>query len=270
MEDLTTANILHRVDGFDGLTEEEVFGILGEPKKLMILVGTAPNHNEVGLPQYLVLPIDWHQVSNQYILEDSKVIDFGQSFYVAEFQRGCGIPMDYRAPEVILEKNPGLPSDLWALGCVLFEIRTGLKLFPAYDNEDEALTRMVKILGKLPEPWWSTGWVNRKNNFDDGARLDCTSDQITESTTSRSESPKERTPSTVTMQPWNAGDAKSIQQRLRLGLCYDPPGRLPYIRRPISPEEIETFSDLLGQLLQFDPNCRISAGDVLKHSWFTM
>ena len=43
---------------------------------------------------------------------------------------------DYRAPEVILEQKYTAASDMWSLGCLLFEISTGLTLFPVEDQEE--------------------------------------------------------------------------------------------------------------------------------------
>lgn len=39
-------------------------------------------------------------------------------------------------------------------GCILFGIRTVRKLFDTFDDDqDEYLSKMAMILGKLPEPW---------------------------------------------------------------------------------------------------------------------
>ena len=63
-----------------------------------------------------------------------KVIDFGSSFY-------CKDKIDYevtslywRAPEVVLGLPYGPEIDMWALGCILYEIVCGRPLFAAYDG----------------------------------------------------------------------------------------------------------------------------------------
>lgn len=67
-----------------------------------------------------------------------------------------------------MDKVVGVGSDIWALGCTLFEIRTGRKLFDTFDDDqDEYLCKMAMMLGKLPEPWWSTTWEARKLFFED-------------------------------------------------------------------------------------------------------
>lgn len=42
----------------------------------------------------------------------------------------------YRAPEVILGRPFGCAVDVWAVGCVLFEMYTGSYLFPGRTNND--------------------------------------------------------------------------------------------------------------------------------------
>jgi serine/threonine protein kinase len=81
-----------------------------------------------------------------------------------------GIPGPYRSPELILHKVAGFGSDLWALGCTPFEIRTGRKLFSPFDDEDDDyLDAIIQVLGKLPEPWWSTTWEARRRLYEDEA-----------------------------------------------------------------------------------------------------
>ena len=175
--DLRPSNILHPVTGFDGLAEDQVLAILGEPSRNPVLnrageVNTAPT-----APGYLVYPVKWHTVDKSLFLKTPRLIDFGESFDVSsDAPEYPGTPPPYRSPELILEDAAGIPSDLWALGCTLFEIRTGRKLFDLFDDEDdEYLDAMCQILGKLPEPWWSTTWERRsviyKDDTDEMAAL---------------------------------------------------------------------------------------------------
>ena len=60
-----------------------------------------------------------------------KLIDFGLAMRVNQIRRGiCVQNLTYRAPEVIL----GLPIDesidMWALGCILFLLFSGSRLYP--------------------------------------------------------------------------------------------------------------------------------------------
>jgi len=60
--------------------------------------------------------------------------------------------------------------DIWALAVVFHRIFTGMFLF--CDDPGYELRRIVEILGKLPEPYWSS-WSKRSMHFDDeGKSLD--------------------------------------------------------------------------------------------------
>ncbi|KAK9236476.1 kinase-like domain-containing protein [Lipomyces kononenkoae] len=67
------------------------------------------------------------------------------------------ITVSYFAPEVFFEQKASNLSDIWALGCTIFEICAGFQLFESlFDDPDDVMRQMVQTLGKLPEPWWSS------------------------------------------------------------------------------------------------------------------
>lgn len=43
-------------------------------------------------------------------------------------------------------ESPGLPIDMWSLGCILSELLTGMPLFPGEDEADQ-LSCIIEILG---------------------------------------------------------------------------------------------------------------------------
>lgn len=113
-------------------------------------------------PQYLVYPVDWDRVALAkpgFIAEEVCLIDFGEAYEISNPTSDLGIPQVYCPPEYPIVGKVGVGCDIWALGCTLFEICTGRKLFDAFDDEaDEILYKMTMILGKFPEPWWSETW----------------------------------------------------------------------------------------------------------------
>ncbi|KAH7133697.1 kinase-like domain-containing protein [Dactylonectria macrodidyma] len=259
--DITPNNALHHTRGFDGLTEGEVLQILGAPTQNPIFDGPVMGHAEPTAPQYLVYPVEWEHVAKEYISEQSCLIDFGQSFEVANTPEYLGIPGPYRSPELMLDNSMGFGTDLWALGCTLFEIRTGRKLFCPFDNDDEDyLDLMVQILGKLPEPWWSTTWETRKTFWKDEL------DEQGRAIPTVAEPPPPADGITRIIHPSVAQGARSLTEKLRPGLWYLSEN----IHRDIPQKEMDVFSDLLGKLLRYTPGDRISAAAALDHEWFAL
>jgi serine/threonine protein kinase len=54
----------------------------------------------------------------------------------------------YRAPEVLVGADYGLPVDIWALGCIIAELITGEPIFPGRHNNDQ-LWLVLQCLGQL-------------------------------------------------------------------------------------------------------------------------
>ena len=80
-----------------------------------------------------------------------KIIDFGGVLSTKDKISDVINTRQYRAPEDILqcciwdEK-----SDIWSIGCILYELYTGEVLFPTHDDQ-EHLCMIEKICGKFPE-----------------------------------------------------------------------------------------------------------------------
>lgn len=73
-----------------------------------------------------------------------KLIDFG----LATFDDECHQPVvgsrPYRAPEIILKQGWSFPSDMWSIGCIVFELITGRVLFrPTNDAEHLCMIHQV-------------------------------------------------------------------------------------------------------------------------------
>eukprot|EP00075_Anas_platyrhynchos_P038387 XP_027327640.1 inactive serine/threonine-protein kinase PLK5-like [Anas platyrhynchos] len=71
----------------------------------------------------------------------------------------CGTPA-YMAPEVLDRKGHGAPSDIWAWGCIMYEVLTGSPPFEAAEGRScmgasaRHGTRCPPASRPVPEPSW--------------------------------------------------------------------------------------------------------------------
>ncbi|RMD39192.1 hypothetical protein DV735_g5937, partial [Chaetothyriales sp. CBS 134920] len=132
--DLRPSNILLGLQSLGGLSEEDVFARLGEPETTNICVREDPDlSSEIPYaPKYLVYSAGFDIES---ILPQAHIIDFGQSFDLSQpAPTSYGIPINYSAPEVVIDNRGSAAMDIWALGCTLFEIRAGERLFNVFQS----------------------------------------------------------------------------------------------------------------------------------------
>jgi serine/threonine protein kinase len=197
------------------------------------------------------------------VSDEPCIIYFVESFDASHPPENLGIPGSYQSPELILDKTVAFGCDLWALGCTLFEIRTGRKLFSPFDDDpDDCLDGMVQNLEKLPEPWWSTTCEIRSGaktkpgrivNTQEAEELHLVADK------------EKRTGFIVAIHPSVANGARSLQEKLAPGLWYldGPVGIHHHLVG-----EIEKFADLLVKLLKFDLKVPLTATAAQDHEWF--
>jgi len=92
---------------------------------------------------------------------DIKIIDFGSAIKMDKNKNSYGIinTRQYRAPEVILQCCPiDEKTDIWSIGCILYELYTGELLFPTHNNEEQ-LCLIQKACGHYPD------WMIRETSI---------------------------------------------------------------------------------------------------------
>lgn len=277
--DFRPANILVRISGLSDLSEEEVTEIVGRPKTTKVVnAETEQPHDLSTAPQYLVFPINWDDVvvsgpKGAALLDNLKacVIDFGESYEISEPTPYLAIPQVYCSPEYCLEGAVGIGSDIWALGCTLFEIRTGRKLFDTLDDDrDEYLAKMAMVLGRFPEPWWAETWGARKSYFKDKNQdgTDSAGGRVVD-VTRKGETGVDHTQSgSGVMIHSQKSEPRSLEDTVREGLFYEHRDRPGGLEQPISEREVTLLADLLGKLLRYSPAERLSPAAALEHEWF--
>lgn len=192
-----------------------------------------------------------------YLADDILLVDFGQSFKFDQppNKEDIGIPFSYCAPEVIFDSKMTKYSEIWALGCVIAELRAGQQLFASWSGgQDEILRQIVQTLGKLPDQWWAL-WEKRVDFFDEDGK------------------PKKE---------WSGGIPKAVEYPLGeiigdIG-CEDEKDEVPRKAeamleptfKKVPEEEAAQLEDLLGSIFKWVPEDRASIDEILKHPWFEM
>jgi len=84
-----------------------------------------------------------------YVSEEVLLIDLGEAFlHSSQPPNGVGTPVSYHSPELILEEKASHWSDVWALTCTMFEMRSGFPLFEFFiSSTTEVLQEMLQISG---------------------------------------------------------------------------------------------------------------------------
>ncbi|PVH78325.1 hypothetical protein DL98DRAFT_516818 [Cadophora sp. DSE1049] len=164
--DFTAANILLQLANIDEWTVEEIHDRLGEPQT-HALHRAAGQTGEHSRPEYTVNAISMKLVDPQWLSDQIMIIDFGIAFLEDQSSIDIGTPKNYCAPEFNFKSPRSISSDIWALGCTIFEIRTGSCLFRyrGIPTRDQMLIAAVKILGKLPDVWWDQ-WKEGRTWYD--------------------------------------------------------------------------------------------------------
>jgi serine/threonine-protein kinase SRPK3 len=243
----------------DSWTEKEIYNQIGSPVKEKVIM-LSQSKLVSSAPEYLVEATDLSRIDPEWLTERILLIDFSVSFFSdCPPAEGIGTPLSYRSPEAIFDLKVGIASDIWALGCSIFELRAGCQLFASFvGGSDEVTRQIVQTLGKLPSPWW-TKWEPRhkyfeedgkpRTNWDNRIPLACeyslgeqihdigSEDNVDEDTIGRSST-----------------SAKSI---------------LEVRGTPLSEQEATLLEDLLQQMVVYDTNARLPANEVRNHPWFS-
>lgn len=175
---------------------------------------------------------------------DICLIDFGESYQVAFPPEDLGIPTPYCSPELLFDHKAGIPSDLWALACTLFEIVTARRLFPDMDGDGEdVILQWVQILGRMPDEWW-VAWESQGEYFDEAGH------------------------------PLTAGDGSPLAQHVSLETCLEQSHTITDSQTgaeqtlKISEDDVKMLSEMLSKVLRYNSEERASIGDLLESTYW--
>jgi serine/threonine protein kinase len=139
----------------------------------------------------------------------------------------------YRSPEVLIGVNYNETSDIWSLGCIIFELVTGDFLFQpekgdTFTKNDDHVAKFIQTLGKMPKNFAKRGeyyhkFFNKK------------------------------------------GKMRRVKE-----IKYIPLKEILTKKYHFKEFEAQALSDFLLPMLEFYPERRASARDLLRHPWLTM
>lgn len=122
-------------------------------------------------PAYIVKPLDFCVAPTNLLASRLCVIDFDQCFHKDQPPARIGTPAIYMAPEVAVGKPASEASDVWALGCVIFRMRSADDIFLDYDTccPAQVLRQIERTIGNLPDGWDDVlfdedGWPTTANS----------------------------------------------------------------------------------------------------------
>ena len=177
---------------------------------------------------------------SSYIIEDNQrrlvdpsvmLIDFGSATFDHEHHSKVVSTRHYRAPEVILELGWSQPCDVWSIGCIMYELATGVTLFQTHENR-EHLAMMERILGQFPIKMASQTTTRHFQN----ERL-----------------------------KW---DEKSSKGRYVRRHCKPINLYIEKLDQDTDKDWIQMF-DLIQKMLTYQPDLRITLKESLEHSFFS-
>lgn len=260
--DFRPSNILLEMRSLNGLEEEEVHGLLGEPvtTEVFIRKDSRPTPEIPYAPRYLVYPADLDDGNYPCNPPRIKLIDFDVSFDTTHSPHptAFGIPANYAAPEVVLDTSGGMTMDLWSLGCTLYETRLGSRLFDVFQlgslSRFEYMGEISDLLGPPPGKWTKFYKTDESDVESDGESDDELDNQPASS------------PASQTNESTNTGTQRANAIFEKIKGQTDSSGK----KHTVGDDEARAMADLLEKLLNYCEHERPTAQDVLQHPWLNL
>lgn len=237
-----------RLENFDAWSEEELLLQIGPPQ----LEYVDSTHLDASTPRYAVDAARFAKSSPEWLSDSVLIMNFEfahtitESFNQTYFKTPFSSP--YAAPELLLGlKFMSNQVDIWALGCIIYEIRSGQKPFDMDSSVEpvEAMAHIARTLGELPENWaqipfdWC-GQAQHVGYVDPDERPCSGTDETIEY------------PLMTMIRDIDGEEAQDIKGQ----------------NEKISNREAESLYGLLRKMLVCQPESRIPARLIVRHPWF--
>ena len=247
--DVTPKNVLVQLKDVDSWSTKKLYQQVGSPVKDEVFKSSGQKPDP-SAPKYLVEPASFSRIDFEYISEQVLLIDLGEAFpEQSPPTNGVGTPVSYCSPELLLERKASRASDIWALACTIFELRSGFPLFESFvGSSTEVLEEIMRILGMPPESSHAL-WKKDGITITDDAKRDepALNEQIRNIGMYDQES--------------SIHDSDIFSSLLHHTLL-EPLGRR------VTEDEITALADLLRRTLDYVPEKRLSAEKVANHHWY--
>ena len=180
-----------------------------------------------------------------------KLCDFGSGYMPDEVEITPVLGSRfYRAPEIMIGLLWNTSIDMWAMGCVLFELYTGRILFSGQDN-NAMLKLIFRVCGQFPIKIGKYGNFWYQHFDENGIFLEDVNDHVSQMKI------KVRHNFNINNNKNNKNKNKIKPIRSLLGNTYG--------MKQFEITKLREFEDLLEKMLTLDPNKRITPDEALKH-----
>ncbi len=255
------------------LSDHGVYDLLGQPEDFDLNVYLGRDPLDEHSPQFIYGPIDTTKINADLLSQHATIIDFGEAVALDEevASKPLGFNLNYAAPEFQFGRRKSKASDVWALACCLFELRTGNQLFPdGISGFFGVMCAMTETIGPLPTPWLEELESNTQGitaNIERSFRTPANGAKD-HSLKAKVEAigkwwqwcywtPEQRRDKIIELHRHHITE-EELEYEIHRGP--NPPG-------PLSEAERDDFVDLLSKMLRYDPAERIPIREVLEHPW---
>lgn len=161
-----------------------------------------------------------------------KIVDYGNGCWVNKHFTENIQTREYRSPEAIINAPYSTSTDIWSVGCLVFEMLTNSFLFKpkkgsTFKKNDDHLALMFETLGKIPKQFALSGSRSR-DFFNKNGEL-------------------------IRIKALKSFPISAILEK---DFKYDP-------------DDCKEIEEFLLPMLEYEPKKRASAGELLKSEWLS-